>query len=280
MLATLGTIFNTIFIEPILNILVIVYDAFASVGIPGAFGFAIITITIAIRLLMHPFFQKQMHTARVMNELKPQLDNLKKKHKKDPQKLQKEQLRLYQEAGINPASGCLFAIIQMPLIFGLYQTLQLFLQFDKNGDAVKIKEINDKLYFSALKVQTIDPHFFMFNLALSPAQAGAWHYYLVPVMTAGLQYWQSRVTMTSNPMADVSPESKNDEKKTNKDSDKAKEGSTSGEFQKAMNTQMKYFFPIMIGYFSYTLPLGLSIYWNAFSLFSIIQHYISHQKKK
>jgi YidC/Oxa1 family membrane protein insertase len=54
---------------------------------------------------------------------------------------------------------------------------------------------------------------------------------------------------------------------------KEKEPSTAEDFQKAMNTQMRYFFPIMIGYFSYSLPVGLSLYWNIFSIFSIIQHY-------
>jgi len=248
-------------------------------GIPGGFGFAIITVTILIRFLLHPFFQKQMHTAKVMKELKPQLDDLQKKHKKDPQKLQKEQMRLYQEAGINPASGCLFALIQMPLIFGLYQTLQLFLQFDKNGDAIKIQEINDKLYFTALEVQKIDPHFFVFNLALSPAQAGLWYYYTIPVLTSALQYWQSKVTMSQNPMTDASTASEEEKKSSTKEKKDEKKSSTSDDFQKAMNTQMKYFFPIMIGYFSYTLPLGLSIYWNAFSLFSIIQHYLTHKNK-
>ena len=45
----------------------------------------------------------------------------------------------------------------------------------------------------------------------------------------------------------------------------------SDDFQSAMNTQMKYMFPVMIGYFSYTLPLGLSLYWNIFSIFAILQ---------
>jgi len=277
MFETLGTIFSMVFIEPILNILVFFHNLYVSVGIPGAFGFAIITITVVIRLLLHPFFQKQMKTASVMKELKPQLDALQKKYKKDAKKLQKEQLKLYQEAGVNPASGCLFAIVQMPLIFGLYQTLRLFLQFDKNGDVIKIQEINNKLYFPYLAVQKIDPHFFMYNLAVSPSQVGLWYYYLIPILTAGLQFWQSKVTMTANPMTDISPV-KDDKKKDEKDG--KKESSTSEEFQKAMGTQMRYFFPIMIGYFSYTLPVGLSIYWNTFSLFSIIQHYMSHRKKK
>ena len=273
MLGSLGQIFNTLFIEPTLNVLVIFYSAFASIGLPGAFGFSIIAITILIRTLMHPFFKKQMHTAKKMRDIKPRLDVLKKKHEKDPQQLQKAQLELYKEAGINPASGCLFAIVQMPLIFGLYQVLRIFLEFDKNGASVKIKEINDKLYFNSFHVEKLDPHFFMFNLALTPATGGAWYYFLIPFVTAGLQFWQSKVTMTQNPMTDISTEKVDDK-------DKKKGSDTQGDFQKAMNTQMKYFFPLMIGYFSYTLPVGLSIYWNTFSLFSIIQHYMTDKKDR
>ncbi|PJC31877.1 hypothetical protein CO051_03665 [Candidatus Roizmanbacteria bacterium CG_4_9_14_0_2_um_filter_39_13] len=277
MLQTIGTTFHTIFVIPIINVLVMLYDVLTSVGIPGALGFAIITITVAIRFLMHPLFQKQMKTAQVMKDLKPQLDALQKKYKKDPKKLQAEQLKLYQEAGINPASGCLFAIIQMPIIFGLYQALNQF--FNTNGYSAKIQEINKQLYFPNFQIENLNTLFIGFDLAKSPAQAGLWFYYLIPVLTAGLQFWQSKVTMTANPMTDLSA-IKDDKENKEKDKDGKKEGSTSEEFQKAMNTQMKYFFPIMIGYFSYTLPIGLSIYWNAFSLFSIIQHYITQKNKK
>lgn len=269
MFQTIAVTFDKIVIGPILNIIIAFYVLFTSIGLPGALGFSVIAITIAVRFLMHPFFQKQMNTARIMQEIKPQIDAIQKKYKKDPQTLQKEQLKLYQKAGINPASGCLFAIIQMPLILGLYQTISIFLT-SKGGEASQIKEINNKLYFSALKVQSINPHFFIFNLALSPSQAGVWYYYIIPIITAGLQFWQSKVTM---PIAPVADNSKVDDPKK----DASKNG---GDFQKAMNTQMKYFFPIMVGYFSYQLPLGLSIYWNVFSLFSIVAHYITQNKKK
>jgi membrane protein insertase Oxa1/YidC/SpoIIIJ len=53
---------------------------------------------------------------------------------------------------------------------------------------------------------------------------------------------------------------------------KGEKTSTGEDFQKAMNTQMKVIFPLMIGWFSFTLPVGLSLYWNIFSLFSIIQN--------
>lgn len=258
-------IFFTLFIQPTLNILVGFYKFFLSLGIPGAFGLAIVALTVGVRFVLHPFFKQQMHTAKKMNELKPHLDKLSKQHKEDPKKLQQEQIRLYQEAGINPAAGCLFAIIQIPIFIGLYNTLNMFLAHGV-GEKV-INEINAKLYNPLLKISTIDPMFLGFNLALSPSTAKIWYYYLIPVLTAVLQYLQAKTTM---PAPAVSEKKEEDGEK--------KESSTAEDFQKAMNTQMKYVFPLMIGYFSFSLPVGLSLYWNIFSIFSIIQHYHIHKE--
>jgi len=272
-LQTLGSIFNTLFANPILNVLVLISDFLRSFGIMGSFGFAIISVTVIIRAALHPFFQKQIKTAQVMKDLKPKLDVLQKKYKKDPQKLQKEQLALYQKEGINPASGCLFAVVQIPLIYGLFQVLQFILENDKDGTLVS--RINERLYHPGLFIQSIDPNFFVYNLGLSPQLGATWYYYAIPVITSGLQFLQSKVTLSQNPMTDVSAISQTEEEKKN---GKKKESSTSEEFQKAMNTQMKYFFPVMIGYFSFSLPIGISLYWNTFSIFSIVQHYISKNK--
>ena len=271
----MGNIFNLIILQPILNALVAFIKIFQTVGLPYAFGFSIVAITVAVRFILHPFFKQQMHTTRKMQELKPHLDRLSKKHKNDAKRLQQEQMRMYKEAGINPATGCLFAIIQIPLFIGLYQTLQLFLKHDEGGKIVK--QINDNLYYSFLKIQNIDPNFFGFNLASSPAQNGVWYYYLVPVITGALQYLQTRYTMPDTPKV---AKDKEEKPVTEKGIEVKKESSTGDEFQKAMSTQMKYFFPVMIGYFSYTLPLGLSLYWNVFSIFSIIQHIHINKKSK
>ncbi len=258
--------FTTIFVFPIINLLVAFYNGFLYLKIPGAFGFSIIALTVFIRFLFQPFFHKQMETAKKMQELKPHLDKLSAKHKKDPKKLQQEQMRLYQEAGINPASGCLVMIVQLPVFIALYNTLNLFLKDGNTQTAMAetIKSINKILYFPALKIHSIDPHFFGLNIAQSPAQAHVWYYYLVPVITAGLQYLQVSYSTPPAPVAEKT-ELKDGKKEEPKKDD-------SGDFQKAMNTQMKYIFPIMIGYFSYSLPIGLALYWNIFSLFSIIQY--------
>ena len=137
--------FNTVFVFPIINILVVFYQVFSLVKVPGAFGLSIIGLVVLIRVILHPFFKQQIETSKKIQEIKPHLDHLSKKHKKDPKRLRQEQLKLYQQAGINPASGCLFMIIQFPIFIALYQTLNLFLSNGKN--AKLITEINNILYF-------------------------------------------------------------------------------------------------------------------------------------
>ncbi len=261
---SISNIFSTIFFIPILNVLLLLNKLFVLIRLPGAFGFAIIGLTMIVRGLFHPFFKSQMETARKMNELKPHLDKLSEKHKGDQKKLQQEQLKLYQEAGINPASGCLFLIIQIPIFFALYQVL--YEPFKHGSLAAAVTVINKMVYFPFLKLATIDPWFFGLNLALAPNKSGQWFYLLVPLITGVLQYFQAASMMP--------PGTPNQRQSSKEDSLHKKEAkkNDSEDFQKAMNTQMKFLFPLMIGWFSYTLPVGLSLYWNIFSIFSILQY--------
>lgn len=266
-------IFDPFFAHPILNLLVIFYKLFLLIKLPGAFGFAIIALTVAIRMLFQPFFQKQIETAKKMQELKPHLDNLSTKHKNDKKQLQAEQLKLYQQHGINPASGCLVMIVQLPVFIALYNTLNLFLL---NGQAGKtIIAINKVLYLPIFKIQSIDPWFFGLDLVKTPKQMGTWLYLLVPLITGILQYFQAQVSMPGKPPAVSQPPRLGQD---GKDKDEKKDGQ--GDFQKAMNTQMKYMFPLMIGYFSYTLPVGLALYWNIFSIMGIMQYRKVNSKLK
>jgi YidC/Oxa1 family membrane protein insertase len=260
-------LFNTIFVIPILNLLVSFYKLFLLVKLPGAFGFSIIALTVAIRMLFQPFFKKQIETAKKMQDLKPHLDNLSVKHKNDQKQLQAEQLKLYQEHGINPASGCLVMIVQLPVFIALYNTLNLFLL---SGHTEKTMiAINKVLYFPFLKIVSVNSSFFGLDLIKTPALAGAWYYLLVPVITAILQYFQAQASMPA-----VAPAKAIEVK----DKDKKPEGQ--GDFQKAMNTQMKYIFPVMIGWFSYKLPIGLALYWNVFSIMGIMQYRELNNKSK
>jgi YidC/Oxa1 family membrane protein insertase len=260
-------VFDPFFAHPILNLLVAFYKLFLLVKLPGAFGFAIIALTIAIRLLFQPFFQKQIETAKKMQELKPHLDNLSTKHKDDKKQLQAEQLKLYQQHGINPTSGCLVMIIQLPVFIALYNTLNLFLL---NGHTEKtIMAINKVLYFSFLKIESVNSWFFGLDLVKSPKLAGAWYYLLIPLITGILQYFQAQASM---PAMQKQTSEVGLSKKGGLTSEVKNKDGGGGDFQKAMNTQMKYLFPLMIGWFSYSLPIGLALYWNIFSIMGIMQY--------
>ena len=251
-------IFTTIFVFPILNILIAFYKLFEIIKLPGALGFSIILLTALVRVVLQPFFKSQMETARKMEEIKPHLNKLAKKHKENPKKLQEEQMKLYQKMGINPASGCLLMIIQIPVFIGLYQTLSLLLI---NTDLSKIvMDINKALYSPLLQISSINPWFFGLDLAISPSKAKNVFYFLVPLVIAVLQYYQSVLTVPSS------------SKKKVKSEDSSKKKDEAPDFQKAMGTQFKVIFPLMIGWFAYTLPVGLSLYWGIFSIFTIVQY--------
>jgi YidC/Oxa1 family membrane protein insertase len=88
------------------------------------FGIAIIILTIIIRFLIWPLHAKAQRTMKRMALLNPIMQELRTKHEGDPQKLNQEMMKLYQEYGINPLGGCLPILLQMPIFFGFYRMLQ------------------------------------------------------------------------------------------------------------------------------------------------------------
>jgi YidC/Oxa1 family membrane protein insertase len=92
-------------------------------GTKGNYGIAIILLTILVRGLMFPLGRKQARSAQKMQSLQPLLKELQDKYKEDKEKLTKETFALYKRHGVNPVSGCLPALIQLPIFVGLWQAL-------------------------------------------------------------------------------------------------------------------------------------------------------------
>jgi YidC/Oxa1 family membrane protein insertase len=92
-------------------------------GTKGNYGVAIILLTILVRGLMFPLGRKQARSAQKMQSLQPLLKELQDKYKDDKEKLTKETFALYKRHGVNPVSGCLPALIQLPIFVGLWQAL-------------------------------------------------------------------------------------------------------------------------------------------------------------
>lgn len=229
-------------------------------GVPFSLGFSIILMTILVRFLIYPLTNAQLRSMQSMQKLKPHLDKIKDKYKNDKGRQQKETMELYRQHGINPAAGCLPLIIQLPIFIGLYNVF--FQIININGQSA-IEGINNVLYSKALHLERgWDTNFFGVSLVASPASS--WQatpiLVLVPLLTAVLQFIQSKMMTVGKSEEVKSPQQKDD-------------------FQKAMQTQMIYIFPLMIGFFSFSFPVGLSLYWNTYAVFGIIQQYLISKKQ-
>ena len=257
----IGDIFNLVFMGPVINLLVLIYQGLQALHIPGALGFSIMILTILIRVLVWPFMASQIKATRKMADLKPHLDQLKVKHKGDKQGLATAQMALYKEHGVNPAGGCLPAVIQIPIFIALYQSIIRILP----GSSTNVNQINSLLYFPQFKLpQALDPNFLGLNLGIKPSEFGTHGVFLllIPLVTASLTFVQSKMAMPKvvKPYPSDSPKEK-----------KEKEGMEESMGQ--VQSQMVYMMPVMIGYFAFNFPIGLAIYWNTYTILGIIQQY-------
>lgn len=262
----MGDFFNLILVHPIINILVAIYSVFSFAHIPYALGFAIIGLTVVIRFIMYPLTTAQLKASVKMQKVAPHLSKIKEKYKGDAKKIQEETMRVYKDHGINPAAGCLPVIIQMPIIWALYSVLQRMVTL--RSDTV-IAEVNKIVYFDFLKLTSAwDASFFGLPLGQMPSQLLSnvgFLILLVPVLTGVLQFILSKMMIPAK--TGLAVLEKDIEKKTKVDKKDA------GDFASAFQTQSMFIFPVMIGFFSYSFPIGLSLYWNTFTVFGIIQQY-------
>jgi len=107
-----------VFYLPLFNLLVALYQ------IPFFdFALAIIIFTILIRTLLAPLFVRQIRSQKEMQRMQPLVREVQRKHKGNRQKVYEETQALYREHGVNPAAGCLPVIVQLPILFALYQAL-------------------------------------------------------------------------------------------------------------------------------------------------------------
>lgn len=113
----MANLFNNFIFEPILEILLWIYNNLAL----GDLGLAIIMLTIFIRIVLFPFFYKSSKDQALIRKLQPKVDEIKKTHKEDKQKQTEELMSLYKEHKLNPFSGFLLLIIQLPIFIGIFK---------------------------------------------------------------------------------------------------------------------------------------------------------------
>ncbi|WP_150272610.1 YidC/Oxa1 family membrane protein insertase [Paenibacillus tepidiphilus] len=100
----------------------IALDTFAK-WFNGQYGLAVLVMVIIVRTLILPLTLKQVRSSRAMQAIQPELQKIQKKYKDQPEKVQQETMRLFQENKVNPMAGCLPLIVQMPIFIALYNSI-------------------------------------------------------------------------------------------------------------------------------------------------------------
>jgi YidC/Oxa1 family membrane protein insertase len=222
-----------------LNGLVVLYTMLFS-----QMGLAIIVLTAVIRLLTMPMTLKQLKQMRAMSSLQPKIKEIQDRYSRDKTRISQETMRLYKEAGVSPL-GCLGPmIIQMPVLIGLFRVL-IQTVFSRPDDLVGLSE---KMYTwipmaPIYEAAPLDSKFLWLDLAQSdPTNL------IMPVLVFASTWVQQKMTM--QPSTDPR--------------------------QSGNQAMMLWLMPLMIAFFSFTLPSGLALYWVTSNLIGIaIQYFVT-----
>ena len=234
-------LFSAIFYQPILNLLIVIYNI-----TPGHdMGVAIIVLTILVKLILAPLSWKQLASQKMLQDIQPRLNEIKEQYKNDKEGLARAQMEYFQEQKINPLSSCFPLLIQLPFLFAMYY---VFMSGLKNTGFAELLypfvQNPGKLNETFLGVISLTAHG---NIILALA-------------TAGAQYWQTKMISAKRPPKVPGA----------KDEDMAA----------AMTQNMVVFMPIITGIMTYQFPAGLGLYWFFQTIVAIVQQYLFNMKAK
>jgi YidC/Oxa1 family membrane protein insertase len=237
-LGAIGSEFNNLIAEA----LRLLNAGFVSLGLDFPFlsswALTIIFFTLVIKLITLPLTFKQLHSARATARLQPELKALQKQYGKDREGMARAQQELYKANGVNPLSGCLPSVIQMPVWIGLYSALYLL---------ANNQDFANSHFFWISNLAWTELH----NLTGNPtAGAEAIFHWLpyIPVLAllTGITGWVTQKMMT---MPNTDPN------------------------QQQMQSMMQ-FMPLMFVFFSLSVPAGLVLYWVANNVFTMASQWV------
>jgi YidC/Oxa1 family membrane protein insertase len=229
-------IYTEILFRPIFNLLVGIANIMPGHNI----GLSIIAVTVLVRLILLPSFLHQAKSMQAnqtkMQKVKKELEKIKKEHKGDKAKESEATMKLYKEAGINPAQGCLPLLIQLPILIALYRVF-----FTGIGPSTF-----HYLYSFIPALSTIGSNFLGINLA-APS--------LVLAAFAGLgQFAQMKFIGNA-----ATPAATGDD--------------DTAQIMASMQKNMAYMFPVMTIIIAIKLPAALPLYWLTSTLLGLAQQY-------
>ena len=233
-------LFNEIFYKPLFNGLIFLYNIIPNHDM----GISIIVLTIVIRLMLWPLTNKGIKSQKALAALQPKIEEIKKKFKDNKEAQAKALMAIYSENKINPLTGILPLLIQIPIIIALWQVFLNSINSDFSSIYTFIK--------APIEIQTV--FLGLFDLTKRSM--------LLAMIAGVLQYFQTKMIMPSYT--------------------KATEGRPSGsaDFGRIMSKQMLYFGPVISMVIFWTLPAALPLYWIIVTLMTILQQYINKNNGK
>lgn len=229
----LVSFFKIILYQPLFNGLILLYNY-----LPGHdFGVAVIILTVLIKVLLYPLGAKAIKSQRALSGLQPKIKEIQEKYKGDKEQQTKEIMEFYKREKVNPFSGCLPILIQLPILIALFWVFRTF------EGGLSPEELEGLYRFVSYPV--LDTKFLGILDLVKPS------IYLA-LLAGAFQFFQTKM---------VVPKNKPNKKQASGLSDQ-------------MQKQMQYFFPILTVLILLRLPSAIGLYWITTTLFTIIQQYV------
>ena len=224
--------FNFLLYNPLYNALIF----FISVAPYASVGIAVILLTVVVKFVLFPLSLKAVKTQVLMRELEPELTKIKKQYEKDKQEQARRTMGLYKERGINPFSGFLVILIQLPIIFALYFV------FFRGG----LPTVDLTLLYSFVTPPS------MVNMEFLWVPDIAGRSVVLALLASVTQYFQINLTMPP-----LKPRDKN--------------ASLKDDLARSFQLQMRYVMPLIVFGVAYFISAAIALYWTTSNLFAIAQ---------
>jgi YidC/Oxa1 family membrane protein insertase len=260
--------FTTIIVQPIFNLLVLIYAL-----IPGHnFGFSLIVFTVVVRMLLWPLVRKQLHQAKAMRKLQPEIKKIKKAAKGNRQKESQMLMELYKEREINPLGTLPTLIVQLLILIGLYSGLRRVINNPHTLVSFAYPALQRLSWMQQLahNIHLFDNTLFgvvdLGRSALTHGGAVYWPAMVIVLGSAIAQYFQSKQLLPNS-------QDQRGLRAILKEAGNGKQADQS-EVNAAVGRSTRFLLPVMIFFFTVYLPSALSLYWLAGGVVAFAQQYV------
>ena len=231
-------VYHELFYRPLLNGLVLLTGAVPAHDM----GLAVIILTIAVKFLIFPFQHRAIVTQRKMRALEPELRSIKERFKKDSQEQARKTMELYRAHGINPLSGFVILIVQIPVFIALYKIFMGGANFDLSS-----------LYSFVSVPADINLRFLGL---VDMTRASAW----LAALAGVSQFFQMKLS--------VPPVKK----------PAGGEKSFKDDLARSMSVQARYVMPAFVFFIAMKFSSAMALYWTTMNVFAIVHESVVAKK--